>query len=222
MKPVINIIVSASHNLFRRGLIDTLENFSGFSVVAEAGDGEELVSKYFEYMPDIIVTDIILQKLNGIEALKKIISRDRSVNTLFVSAFEDLFLINECYKNGGKGFISRYDSELNIKSAIIGINNGKFYFPFTPRLINKNNNDYPSFTGYECASIKTALTNREYEIFTLYGHGYTNAKISNLLSISKKTVEGHEYTIKKKLSIDSTQRLLSVAAKHGLLYNRLL
>ena len=128
LNPVIKILVADDHTLFRQGVIRLLSDNQNFVVVAEAENGEELYKKYFQVKPDVVLADISMPGLSGIEAFEKIKAEDKSVKVLFLSMFESEDYVYETYKSGAMGLINKNILEGELYFAIQNVFKGKKYF----------------------------------------------------------------------------------------------
>ena len=220
LKQPIKIILGIHPKLIRNAFCIVLNNYRSFQIVAAVGNGKDLIDKYFEMNADVIVTNIILPGINGIEAVQEIRERKADSCSLVVSEFTNGGLIEVCYNAGASGYISASEETSKLIDAIEIIHSGEFYYPYYFPDMRKPC-DKKNVYGFECKYIKSILTNREREIFQLFGKGYTTCEISDMLFVSKKTVEYHEYHIRDKMNVKSFNQLISIATIHNLLYEKL-
>jgi DNA-binding NarL/FixJ family response regulator len=214
----IRIIVAEDHQLIRKSLVDLIDSDRECRVVAEVNNGDDLVTEYFRVNPDLIVVNMILPHMNGIEAIEEIKRRDRRVKALFMSSHWDDVLIYQGYRCGGKGYFYRGDNSRKVINSIREIHSGEICFPDNMDVIlakYSNNNEY---TGYENKHLQYLLSKREFEIFLLFGKAMTAREISHKLLISMKTVEYHLYNLKEKLNLKNRNQLISISTKHNLHY----
>ena len=125
---VIKILVADDHTLFRQGIIRLLEDQNNFSVIAEAENGKELIEMYFNLFPDIILADIAMPELTGIEAVQEILIRDRTAKALFLSMYDAGEYVYKVIKSGGKGLVNKNILEDELFLAIDRVYKGDKYF----------------------------------------------------------------------------------------------
>ena len=216
----IKVLIADDHRLFREGLIKVLEKHPDISIIGEAGDGEELLKKYFELKPDIIVVDISMPVLSGIDAAKKIKEIDESAKILFLSMYFSEEYIYTCFKAGGSGLVSKNILEDELVDAIKKVHAGEKYFgkEYTEVKLNQLVHQYNSVYITEFKNKKPPLSKRELEVLKLVGDGCTSADISNKLFIDIRTVDSHRTKIMHKLNLKS----LSEFIKHAVEYNMFL
>jgi DNA-binding NarL/FixJ family response regulator len=213
----IRLLVADDHNLFRDGIINLMETEKDIFIVGEAETGEELVNKYFELKPDIILADISMPGMTGIEALKKIRERDNSVKVLFLSMFEGDEYIYYCIKAGSMGLISKKVKKGELLYAIQNVNEGKRYFG-----VDINEERLKEIIEKFDKSSKTldtkddSLTPREIEILKQISEGLTSNEIAEKLYISKRTIDTHRTNLMQKLNLKSLPELIKYAINFSL------
>ncbi|MGE5497495.1 MAG: response regulator [Syntrophothermus sp.] len=214
---MISVLIADDHGLFRKGIIKILNESMKCRVIGEAENGKELIDKYFELMPDVILVDISMPVISGIDAFIKIRESDRSVKALFLTMHDDEEYIFKVYKSGGKGLINKNYLEEDLYKIIQKVNNGDYYFgekwdiaklqklsENSPGVIHNNQKDLDN------------LSRREKEIFILIGKGYSCPQISERLKISRKTVEIHKTHIYRKLGVKSFHDLFKFTFKYSI------
>lgn len=214
----IKIIVAENHLLILKGLVDLIDSNKECRVVAEVTNGNDLVSEYFIVDPDIIVVNMILPHMNGMEAVEEIRRRDRRVKVLFISNHRDDVLIYQSYRCGGTGYIYSGENPRKIINSIKEIHAGDYCFPHNMEEILSKYSAKKEYTGYENKELHKILSKRELEIFLLFGNAMTALEISEKLIISKKTVAYHLYNLKVKLNLSSRNQLIKISTKHNLFY----
>jgi two-component system response regulator NreC len=211
----IRILVADDHTLFRSGIINLMSDEKDIFVVGEAETGEELINKYIALKPDIVLADISMPGINGIDALKKLKESDPSVKFLFLSMHDDEEYISYCYKAGGMGLISKKVLKGELLFAIRTINEGKKYFGanvteeklkeilFKEKVKGAFNN-----------SDDNLLTPREKEILKMISDGYTSSEIAEKLFLSKRTIDTHRTHLIQKLNLKSLPELIKYAINY--------
>ncbi|MGE5354505.1 MAG: response regulator transcription factor [Acidobacteriota bacterium] len=215
----IRIVVADDHSLFRSGIISLLEDAAEIFVVGEATDGGDLYEKYFELKPDVILVDISMPGVTGIEAMKKILARDPSAKALFLSMHEGEEYVYHILQSGGKGLISKNVMKGELVYAIKTVYTGKKYFGayWTDERLEELRQKYSAGDGGGGISIQLAaasLTQREIEILRLIGEGYTSNEIAQKTELSKRTVDSHRIHLMSKLGIKSLPELIKYAIQY--------
>lgn len=214
----IRIVVADDHSLFRSGIISLLEDAAEIFVVGEATDGGDLYEKYFELKPDVILVDISMPGVTGIEALKKILARDPSAKALFLSMHEGEEYVYHILKSGGKGLISKNVMKGELVYAIKTVYSGRKYFGayWTEERFEELREKYSGgdVGGVSNQLAEASLTQREIEILRLIGEGYTSNEIAAKTDLSKRTVDTHRIHLMSKLGIKSLPELIKYAIQY--------
>jgi two-component system response regulator NreC len=213
----IRILVADDHNLFRSGIINLMSDEKDIFVVGEAETGEEIIQKYLELKPDIVLADISMPGMNGIEALKKLMKEDKSVKFLFLSMHEGDEYIYYCYNSGGMGLISKKVLKGELLFAIRTVSENTKYFGIhiTEKKLNAILEKYNKKKLY--VEIKEDdLTPREKQILNLISEGFTSNEIAENLFLSKRTVDTHRTHLMQKLNLKSFPELIKYAINFSL------
>lgn len=214
----IRIVVADDHSLFRSGIISLLEDAAEIFVVGEAVDGSDLYDKYFELKPDVILVDISMPGVTGIEAIRKILARDPSAKALFLSMHEGEEYVYHILKSGGKGLISKNVMKGELVYAVKAVNSGKKYFGayWTEEKLEDLKRKYSAGDGTQISTslAEASLTQREIEILRLIGEGYTSNEIAARTELSKRTVDTHRIHLMSKLGIKSLPELIKYAIQY--------
>ncbi len=205
MKPVNNIMIVDDHQLFLDGLGRILEEETDFSIIGLYNDLEDLFRALETTKPDLLILDIRLSKLNGIEGCYRVKQTYPDIKILFISMFETVITISECKKAGAEGFLPKTTEAFLVKDTIRKILHGEKIF-ITPENCENSIND----------SVISLISKREKEIIRLLCEGLTVKKIAGVLYISEYTVETHKKNIFRKLEVNSTPELLSFVYENGI------
>jgi len=210
------IFIADDHTLVRQGLRRIIEENPDYKVIGETGDGLEILPSLRKFVPDMILLDISMPNLRGIEAIKKIRRINKKVKILVLTMHKNEDYVYECLISGARGYILKEDADTELIAAIESIRHDKVYIStsFTSDVIKKL---VQQRGGTKGKSVLEALTNREREILKLIAEGKTNKKIANLLSISVRTVEHHRLSIMRKLRISNVAGLIRYAIKTKLI-----
>jgi two-component system, NarL family, response regulator NreC len=209
----IKILVADDHKLFRAGIIKILSGLDNLAVIGEAGNGEELIKKYFELLPDILLVDISMPVLSGVEAVKKIKETNGTVKALFLSMYDSEEYVYSCLIAGGTGLINKNSMEEELHNAIVKVYKGERYFgkAYPEEKLMELLNRYKSIRQKSNDADISTLTKRELEILELIGEGFTNIEIADKVMLSVRTVETHRAHISQKLGVKSLTELIKTA-----------
>ena len=206
-----NILLADDHALFRSCLRNVIEQQHGMEVVGEAGDGREAIELARKLRPRVIVMDIAMPKLNGIEATRQIVDGNGHSRILALSMYRRDNYIHDILKAGAAGYILKTYPVEQLFQAIQTVANGQTYLP--PEIADILISDYRS-GGKNNGSVK--LTGRQREILQLVAEGHTTKSIAYNLKVSNKTVESHRQQLMQKLDIHSVAELTRYALQEGL------
>ena len=204
------IVLADDHSLFRQGLKAVLEGTDEFKVVGEAGDGLELVDLLNQVNPHLVVLDISMPNLRGIEAIPEIKKKHPEVKILVVTMHNDKEYLYQAISQGADGYFLKKDAGTELFSAIEKIRKGKVYV--SPSL-SGDLTDY--WEGIREGVKKSILTNREREVLSLIAGGKSNKEIAEMLYISVHTVERHRANLMEKLNFKKTADLVKYAIEKG-------
>ena len=212
----IRIVLADDHQLFRRGLRVLLEQQPDFSVVAEAKDGREAVAAVQSLKPDVLVVDIGMPNLNGIEAARQLTESHSDVAIVILSMHSDESYVLRALKAGAKGYLLKDSAEEDLIRAIHAVTGGKSFF--SPAVSKVLLDDYMrklQRSGAEDAY--DLLTPREREILQLVVEGKSNKDVANMLNLSVYTVETHRSNIMEKLNVKGVPELVLYAVRKGII-----
>jgi two-component system response regulator NreC len=208
----IRILIADDHRILRAGLKSLLDDDPRLEVVGEAINGDEAVQKAVELHPDIVLMDISMPGLDGLEATRSVLQSVPQTKVLILTMHNDSALVQEYLRAGVSGYILKQAAESELIDAIYAVWRGMIYIhptlmnalvPHTKDNMNRN-------------SEGEALTPRELDILRFLVRGYTNRQIADELQISVRTVETHRANLMEKLNLHSRVDLVRYAAAHGL------
>lgn len=209
MTKKIKIFLVDDHNLFREGLKFLLSNNDFISEIHEAGNGEDLLRNALIVKPDIILMDIEMPIMNGIEATKEVLKLYPKTKVIALSMYANENFYSEMIDAGAKGFLLKNSKFEDVQQAIIDVSDGKNYFsPEILEAIIKNLNKKIH------KKTNTDLTEREIEVLYNICKGLSNQEIANLLYVSKRTVDKHRENILLKTQSKNTAGLVIYAIKN--------
>ena len=211
VKPI-RILLADDHIVMRRGLRLLLEGQPGFSVVGEASDGRQAVEQAEATNPDVVVLDIAMPNLSGIEAAQRIASGLPHVAIVFLSMHSDEGYVLRALKAGAKGYLLKDSAEGDLIEAIKAVNLGKTFFSaeISKMLVEDYVREIRT-RGVEDSY--ELLTSREREILQLLAEGKSNKDIAALLNLSLYTVETHRRNLQDKLNLHSFAELILYAVR---------
>jgi len=212
----VRIVLADDHQLFRSGLRVLLEQQPDFTVVAEARDGREAVASVQSLKPDVLVIDIGMPNLNGIEAARQLTESHAAAAIVILSMHSDESYVLRALKAGAKGYLLKDSAEADLIRAIHAVAGGKSFF--SPAVSKVLLDDYMrklQRSGAEDAY--DLLTPREREILQLVVEGKSNKDVANLLNLSVYTVETHRSNIMEKLNLKGVPELILYAVRKGII-----
>ncbi len=210
----IRVMLVDDHGLIREGIKQILELEKDIVVVGQAGDGEEAFVKVEDLKPDIILLDINMPKVNGIEALRRFKDIGIESKIIMLTIHEDKEYIMETMKLGADGYILKDSSADCFIKAIRDVLNGKEFIQ--PKITNLANNGTNGEDVDICLERINSLTKREYEVLTLIAEGLNNRDIATKIFISEKTVKNHVSSIFKKLKLNDRVQAAIFAYKNNI------
>jgi len=216
MSGAIRILLADDHRVLRAGLRLLLERQPGFEVVAEAADGRQTVELVQQHNPTIVLLDIAMPNLNGIEAAGQIHARHPGVGIIILSMHADESYLLRALKAGAKGYLLKDSGEDDVIQAVRAVSDGKAFFsPAISKLLVEDYVRQLQQQGIE--DIYDLLTPREREITQLIAEGKSSKDIASLLFLSPYTVDTHRKTILQKLNLHSVPELMLYAMRKGII-----
>jgi DNA-binding NarL/FixJ family response regulator len=217
MKPI-TVLLADDHTVVREGLRALLEAESDIQVIGEAQTGRQAVKLARELLPDVVVMDIAMPLLNGLEATRQILKALPATRIVVLSAHGDDAYVEEVIELGASGYLIKQTSALVLSKAIREIHKGKTFFSpsIAKRLADRDQNP-PRGAGGRRKRKSDGLTSREVEILQLIAEGKANKQTAAELGISIKTVEKHRQRLMSKLDIHDTAGLTRYAMAVGII-----
>jgi DNA-binding NarL/FixJ family response regulator len=214
---IIKTVLADDHTIVREGLRALLFADKGIEVVGEAHNGREAVAMAEALRPDVVVMDIAMPLLNGLEATKQILAFNPSVKVLVLSAHSDDAYIDRVIAVGASGFLIKQTSAQILAKAIHEIMAGNVFY--SPQVSKRLREHYlkPDKVGGLLIKKATGLTSRELEVIQLVAEGHANKQVASGLKISIKTVEKHRQHLMDKLNIHDTAGLTRYAIAQGII-----
>lgn len=206
----IKILLADDHTIVRQGLKLILSANSDLSVVGEAANGREAVDLAQKLKPDIVLMDVAMPELNGIEATRRMVEANPRVRVLVLSMHKEAVYVREILKAGARGYILKDAIDTELLNAVRSVAKGDGYI--SPAVSGALLSDYRQ----NLQDPIDLLSSREREVLQLIAEGKTNKEIATRLNLSVYTVDSHRGKIMEKLNLHSTGELVRFAMKHGL------
>jgi DNA-binding NarL/FixJ family response regulator len=210
---VYRIVLADDHAMLREGIKNIIDSSNGMAVVGEASDGLLLLGLLKRKTPDMVILDVAMPKLRGIEAAQEIRKRFPEVAILFLSMHKSREYIEKALAAGASGYVVKEDSGSELIQAIKTIQGGGSYL--SPLILKELSGDPIGICRGEGRLTEDPLTPRERQILQLIADGKTSKEIAQLLFISIHTVHNHRKNIKTRLSIRKNADLVKYALRHG-------
>ena len=208
------VVIADDHAIVRAGLRSLIHDEIGLELVGEAAGGYEAIDLVQKNRPDVLVLDISMPDLDGISVTRKLKPDFPELHILILTLHEDEALVKEAIKAGASGYILKRAAETELISAIQVVLRGDMYID--PAMLRALFSEPCADSTQQNLPVET-LTPRETEILKLIVEGYTNRQISEQLTISIRTVEGHRGNISDKLGLHSRLELVRYARQHGII-----
>jgi two-component system, NarL family, response regulator NreC len=206
----INILLADDHTIVRQGLKLILSAHPDLHVVGEAANGKEAVELAAKLKPDIVLLDVAMPELNGIEATRKMVEANSRLRVLVLSMHKEAVYVREILRAGARGYILKDAIDTELLNAVRSVARGDGYI--SPAVSGALLNDYRK----DVTDPVDLLSPREREVLQLIAEGKTNKEIATKLNLSVYTVDSHRGKIMEKLNLHSTGELVRFAIKRGL------
>jgi len=207
----INVMLVDDHAVVRMGFKMLLESDTDMKVIAEAESGEQAIQRYVEHKPDVVVMDITMPGIGGLEAIERILAKDNAARILVLSAHEDSVHPKRVLNAGAMGYLTKRSAAEELIKAIRTVASGKKYLEASiaqQMAIQQLSGDQNPVD---------VLSPREFEVFMALAKGKTTNEIAETLFLSPRTVGTHLYNIKQKLNANNSAEIALIAMRSGLL-----
>jgi len=200
----VRLVIVDDHPLVRDGLRARLSVVAGLQVIGEAASGEQALALAGALLPDLMLVDVGMRGMNGIELAHALRERHPAIKVLMLSMYDNREYVLSAIRAGARGYVLKESPTEDILAAITAVCAGGSYFSAAvSTLIVQANTSAP------------LLTSREHEILLLLAHGRSNKVVARQLDISVRTVETHRLSLRRKLGVDSASELLKIAVTNG-------
>ncbi len=211
----IKILVADDHKLFRSGIIRLLKDHHDIHIIAEAENGSELIERYFEVSPDVVLVDIAMPQMSGLEAVSKVKEKDPEVRALFLSMYDNDEYKYKVLKSGGMGLINKNILEGELTYAIEQVSRGEMYFRgnWTKDDLERLVEEFESLSNQQLID-NYDVSYREEQVLKLLNEGLTSQQMADKLELSKKTIDFYRSNIMRKFGLKSVPDLILFAMKY--------
>jgi DNA-binding NarL/FixJ family response regulator len=212
----VRILVADDHEVVRRGLCALLRNQPDWEVCGEAVDGREAVEKALQLRPEIVILDVGMPNLNGLEATRRILKANPRINVLILTLHGSDELLREILEAGARGLVLKSDAACDLVTAVEALQKGKVHF--TPRagaMVLEGYLQRDSKAPAE-ADDRPRLTAREREVVQLLAEGKSSKEVAAALGLSVKTAETHRSNVMRKLDLHSISALVLYAVQNNI------
>lgn len=210
----LRILVADDHEIVRQGIRALLKLHPGWEVVGEATNGREAVEKTAQLKPDIVVLDIGMPSLNGLNATRQIVHADPQVKVLILTMHESDQVVREVLEAGARGYLLKSDAGRDLTAAVEALQRNKTFF--TSKVAELVLDNFRRGKPVTEGSMKDILTNREREVVQLLAEGKSTKEVAVVLGLSVKTAETHRSNIMRKLGIHSVSELVLYAVRNNI------
>jgi DNA-binding NarL/FixJ family response regulator len=212
----IRILIADDHGIVRKGLRLQLEQESSFEVVGEATEGREAVRMAEELVPDVVIMDIAMPNLNGIQATTQLIKKNPHIAVIILSMYSDETYLMRTLAAGAKGYLLKDSADVDLHRAVQVVAEGKPFF--SPAIADTLLEDYMrQLQQRGLQDSYDLLTEREKEILQLLAEGKSNKDVAGMLNLSINTVETHRTRIMQKLDLHSTAEIVLYSVRKGII-----
>jgi DNA-binding NarL/FixJ family response regulator len=208
----IRILLADDHGIVRKGLRSLLDRQAGMEVVGESADGREAVRLAENLSPDVVIMDIAMPLLNGIEATAQILKRNPGIGVIILSMHSDEDYLLSALNAGAKGYLLKESAEVDLVRAIQAVNRGTPFF--SPEIAKTMLEDYVRFLQQRnLQDSYHLLTDREKEVLQLLAEGKSNKEVAKILNVSVYTIDTHRLHLMQKLDLHNTADLVLYAVR---------
>jgi len=212
----IRILLADDHTVVRKGLRLLLESQPGFLVIGDAANGREAVALAEQHTPDVVVMDVAMPTLNGIEAARQITAKQPQIAVVFLSMHSDEGYVLKALKAGGRAYILKDSAEHDLINAVKAVSGGKdFFSPAISKMLVQNYVRQMQERHVEDSF--ELLTTREREVLQLLAEGKSNKEVAAILNLSVYTIETHRGNIFQKLNLHSGAELILYAIRRSVI-----
>lgn len=212
---LLRILIADDHEVARKGIRSLLENHAGWEVCGEARDGREAVELAAKMKPDVVLLDIGMPNLNGLNAARQILAAHPQTRIMVLTMHDSDQVVREVLSAGARGFLLKSDAGRDLVAAVEALQNNRTYFTTKVAQMVLSGYLHPADRDTE-SSEQNSLTPREREVIQLLAEGKTTKEVAVALSLSVKTAETHRTNLMRKLDLHSVADLTLYAVRNGI------
>ncbi len=213
MKPY-RIIIADDHSLIRKGIKSIISQTENMEVVSEAADGQELIDQIGEHQPDMVILDISMPKMNGIETVSILRERFADVRILILTMHAQAQYFYQTISSGAHGYLLKDDSDTELCTAIETVHQGKIYI--SPQLVSEVSGGMVSAIHDQKESPIVKLTKREKQVLRMVVKGKTSKQMAETLCLSPRTIDHHRASLLKKFKKKKTVDLVNHVVRNSI------
>ncbi len=213
MKPY-RIIIADDHSLIRKGIKSIISQTEDMEVVSEAADGQELIDQIGEHQPDMVILDISMPKMNGIETVSILRERFADVRILILTMHAQAQYVYQTISSGAHGYLLKDDSDTELCTAIETVHQGKIYI--SPQLVSEVSGGMVSAIHDQKESPLVKLTKREKQVLRMVVKGKTSKQMAETLCLSPRTIDHHRASLLKKFKKKKTVDLVNHVVRNSI------
>ncbi len=214
----VKIVIIDDHKMIREGLRQLLELDGEICVIGEAGDGAQGLEVIHEMQPDVVLLDINMPVMNGLDMLKNLREKDNNIKVVILTIHNEIEYLEEAIDIGVNGYILKDSECSSLKKAIFTVFSGNsFIDPSLSPLLKESRSNGGSSKVSDKLKYEKLLSSREIDILKLVAKGMKNREIANILGISEKTVKNHVSSVLRKLDADDRTKAAVIAIKHNII-----
>lgn len=214
MLGALRIVVADDHEIVRQGIRALLQGHPGWEVCGEAANGREAVEKTTQLKPDIVILDIGMPSLNGLDATRQILHDDPQAKVLILTMHESEQVVREVLEAGARGYLLKSDAGRDLTAAVEALQRNKTFF--TSKVAEMVLENFRKGKTRTETPVKEVLTAREREVVQLLAEGKSTKEVAVVLGLSVKTAETHRSNVMRKLGIHSVSELVLYAVRNNI------
>src|SRR3989339_562433 len=212
----IRLLLADDHNILRQGLVNILERYDDFCVVAEAEDGYSMVNKYFSFHPDVVLCDIEMPGMNGLEAAQEILNRDKNAKIIFLSMHNTDEYVYKILQINASGLIPKEVIKNELVASIKAVAKGEKYFMGkSDKDVEKIKARFSNLKGLYESEKSLNLNPLEEKILLLVAEGKTSQEIADVLHKTKRTIDSYRALIMGKLDLETLPQFIKYAVQYS-------
>jgi DNA-binding NarL/FixJ family response regulator len=214
--PKYKIVIADDHAMVREGVKNLIKQNRDYEVVAEATNGKEAIALYEKHSPDLLIMDISMPDMNGMEVSKELLEKNEAANIIILSMFDDEEYVSRCLEIGVKGYVIKNESGSELDYAIKSVLQGKNYFSRQAQNVIFKKYSHNIVRKKQAEEV-IRLTNREQEVAKLIVQGLSSSEIADKLILSQRTVDTHRANLMKKIGVKNAIELVNKIKQFELL-----